>query len=324
MANKLEDIKKRITSDLVRHGHFVNYIDGELLEKTIGKVLNIGSAEGETTEIKGILLSMKMRYFFPTKLLITFIELKGAQRMLLRIFLNTLREKFKISTNWRLILVPFKRKQDSLEIYNMAASFADLRFIDYCRTEEVKIIDGFMLSDEFHKPIDLPSNHQFCIKLVRKLLSPSNRNDYIESQTLMKDVISWNIKDENIRKTTIAQFLFSAVEAYDYYHTLDVVDLINPYYVFEKRLGRNINREKLRDYINFIFLKLMIQDDWKKNPNARRLLGQTLKKYELDNKLKVQYQAALEELLLISKFENCIDDLIRWKVFFNNEQLSRK
>ncbi len=318
MSISLEDVKRRLTADLISYGHFINYVDGDLLKKAIGNVISVDYEDGESAEINGILVAMKMRYFFPSKMLITFITLKKSQRMLLRIFLNTLREKFNIGINWRIILVPFKERNGSLELYNMAASFADLRFIDFCRSEGVKILDRtilFPLASKLYNPIEISSNDQFCVRLTKKLFNPLNRNDYIKSQSLMKDLFNANIQDANIKRTTVAQFIFSAIESYDYYHTLDVVDKINPFYVFNNKLKERIDRENLRNFVNDIFIRLMINFDWDNDEDSRLIIKHALRKYSVEGGLRARFQTCLKELFKISEIGEIINDLIDWRVF---------
>lgn len=321
MVLDVDNVKKRITADLIHYGHFLNYIDAKLLKNAIGDVLRIDIKEEESAEVKGILLGMKMTYFFPTKQLIMFIRLKEGQKMLLRVFLNTIRERFQISTNWQIILVPFKGEGDSLELYNLAKFFSDLRFIDYCRSEGVKIIDEYMLTDQYFDPIEISNDNKHSIKLVKKLFSPINRNDYIESQNLLREILKSETKNIAIIKTTLAQFIFSTIEAWDYYQTLDVIDKINPYYVFKRYLEKEkkINRKDLRNFVNNTFLKLMRNFDPRSNQNQQGILKKSLNKYNINEQLKNNLINAFKALFEISELKEIIKYLEDWKVFPTNE-----
>ncbi|MFX1257316.1 MAG: hypothetical protein ACFFAN_05630 [Promethearchaeota archaeon] len=314
MALQLENVKKYITADLVKYGNFVNYINNKLLTKTIGDVCCVDDRNETVAEIVGILLGMKMSHFFPSKSLIAFIKFIKSERLLLRVFINTIKDKFRLGSNWEIIIVPFKEERDSIYLYNMAKNFGDLRFIDYCRSEGIKIIDRNMFSRHYILPVEINSSNQFSQRITKKLLSPINRNDYIESQNLMKDIINTNMQDESIRMTALAQLLFSTIEAYDYYHTIDIVDKINPYYIFEKNFNDDIDRRQLRNFVNNTFIRLMELN----NSYNRRLnfLQVALDKYNFENEFKERLQNAIEDLLVVSGFNELIEDLTEWRILF--------
>jgi hypothetical protein len=253
-ANINDCLVKNITSILVEGGAFINFINTEILQSSIGHIC----FDGDNTKILGVLLGVKIEPISVIKYLIIFIT-GEKKKILLKIFLETLKDQYNLGPNWQFVLVPLFSQNDKYELSNICESFKFSRFIDYCRSQGMKIFDStfFPIKKNLLDPVELyekSDGSAFYKKIIDKWFMPIDRSDYIDSQGLIKDIFKLGIKDQNIIKTIVAQFLLSIVESYDYRVTIDIEEKLNPYLSFKK--DEQI-RNSLRSYVSEVFSNLM-------------------------------------------------------------------
>jgi len=287
-------------------GYFINYIDKELLEATIGKICDLEN----TAFIYGMLLGMKLEEFHPIKLLIPIIYARSGQKELLNVFIESLYDRFQLNTNWRVLLIPIESYEENIYYYvNLQARYRDLRFINTCFTKGIKLLDRSMLIHPSRiqksiSPIHLTAEDQlinYSKKLIKLWFKQLNRETFLSVLRTSLEIFdkfykkNHQISLNTIFKTTIALLIFLIFETHDYYGTLDITEKINPYHILTRKSSRNgesLRRRELRAFTSVIFSKLLNMDrkvsksKLSKVEIIQKYLIELLKNMRLDNLIK--------------------------------------
>lgn len=254
MNEEIEKVLKRITSTLVESGCFVNYAERSLLEDVLGDICSIR----EDIYIEGALLAMRPDLFYPVKILIPIMHVIKSKKLLLSLFIESMKERMNLGVNWKIMLAPLKtfRTSGNIILHDINKFFNSLKFINMCSTEGIKILDDDMLSNDSLMFVNLPIEVElkiFSKTLLKLWFNSINREQYLATIRNASNLFKRrDIQNDALKKSSIAHLLFCVIELYDLRKMVDLTEKLMPYYVFKP-----LNRDLLKEYLDHLLMRLM-------------------------------------------------------------------